>query len=311
MLNNQTINQTYNIQPVTLFIQVFDGETLEQINFNLQIENSVITSYTDLTNFNQSYPNIPLGQVKLTVSAQNYSDGVYYTTISPTSSVSYNIYLTPEELTSINTFTVRDFTTNELLGNVLIEVRRIINNSRVTVQQTETSSNGLAYLYLDNLKNYDVFRSPVIEVFDNKVSFQSTNNSNSFIDLDNLLSKSREVGKITISESDTKNKSFFTAIRGNCWRDDVERTTYFGDSRGSLRNGIFDQKAMEEHLQCAMDSVVDPRWHFVDSDVLRVVYAIRSSSRKNGVWLERTVGASILLLDAEFWSDYRRKLLVE
>ena len=67
---------------------------------------------------------------------------------------------------------------------------------------------GLIYFY-DNLKNYDVFLSPVIEVFDNKVSFQSTNNSNSFIDLDNLLSKSREVGKITISESDTKNKSFF------------------------------------------------------------------------------------------------------
>ena len=59
---------------------------------------------------------------------------------------------------------------------------------------------GKIYFY-DYLKNEDVFISPFIEVIGNKVNYQSPNGTPKSLDMELLLSKSREVGAITIKEA--------------------------------------------------------------------------------------------------------------
>ena len=52
--------------------------------------------------------------------------------------------------------------------------------------------------YYDNLKNIDLFHSPYIEVIDNTINYQSPNGTPKSLDLEYLLTQSKEVGSITI-----------------------------------------------------------------------------------------------------------------
>lgn len=55
--------------------------------------------------------------------------------------------------------------------------------------------------FFDNLKNRDVFISPFLEIIGNKINYQSPNGTAKTLDMEDLLSKSKEVGRITIKEN--------------------------------------------------------------------------------------------------------------
>jgi len=148
-------NYTFNVTPVTLYVEVFDGSTLTQIDFNVTISNSTdILSFQNLNNLSKIFAEIPTGEIMLTITSEGYSQGVYYNTLTAFTSLSFNVYLVPIADSSVITFTVRDFYSNLLLEDVLIEAKRISNDSLVTVQQSKTSSNGITYLYLNQLYDY-------------------------------------------------------------------------------------------------------------------------------------------------------------
>lgn len=163
-LENQTITFTDTtsgtitlyINSVTLFASAYDGDTLTPIIFDVQIKNSTdVITFTGLTNLSQSFNSIPTGDIELTFSNSNYSNALFYTTITPFSSVSFDVYLTPLNLSSIITFSVTDIATRQYLEGVTVEARRSIGNETITIQQTKTSSTGIAYLILDELKDYE------------------------------------------------------------------------------------------------------------------------------------------------------------
>jgi len=54
--------------------------------------------------------------------------------------------------------------------------------------------------FYNNLKNIDVFLSPFIEVIENTINYQSPNGTPKSLDLEYLLTQSKEVGSITVRE---------------------------------------------------------------------------------------------------------------
>jgi len=154
--NESRINQTFDIDPVTIYAKAYDIETLQELTFNVSIENVTnVTVFNNLTELFKSFSEVPTGQIKLRFESSGYEDGIYYNTLTPTSGLVFNIYLTPVNSSSIITFKVEDFDTGNSLDNVIIEAQKIINGSRITIQQTITTSNGNAYLLLDGLEDFN------------------------------------------------------------------------------------------------------------------------------------------------------------
>ena len=153
-------NQTFSVSPVTLFVKVYEYGQTTPLNFNVVIENSTnIQTYNSITELNKMYSEIPTGDIKLTVSSNGYSNGIFYNTLTPFTSLVFNVYLFPANSSNIVTFTITDFDTRNFLEDVTIEARAIVNNSETTIQQTKTSASGVSYLILDTLVDYNFYFS--------------------------------------------------------------------------------------------------------------------------------------------------------
>lgn len=153
---SSNLNETFIVSPVTLTAKAYDIKTLSQLTFNVTIDNGTdVSSFTGLTELFKTYSEIPTGDITLRFSNTDYEDAIFYTTITPTTSVVFDVYLTSINDSSVITFDVKEFDTGNPLENVVIEARKILNGSKVTVQQTVTTSTGTAYLYLDGLEDFE------------------------------------------------------------------------------------------------------------------------------------------------------------
>lgn len=148
---------TLYANPVTIFARAFDGETLTQLtNFDIEIKNETdVVTFSGVNNLSKQFNEIPTGDIEIRFSKSTYSDALFYTTTTPFSSVTFDVYLTPVNLSSIITFTLTDLNTRQFLDGVTIEARRSVINDTVTIQQTKTGSTGVGFLILDELKNYE------------------------------------------------------------------------------------------------------------------------------------------------------------
>ncbi len=154
--NTNQLNTTYSIEPVTIFMRAFDTSTYVQLTFDVVVQNSTdIVTFTNLTELDKMYAALPNGDITFTVSAAGYSNGIYVNTLTPYTSLVFDVYLTPTNVTDVVIFTTKDFYSNLPLGSVLIEAQEIINSTTVTVQQVYTDeATGSAYLSLNSEETY-------------------------------------------------------------------------------------------------------------------------------------------------------------
>lgn len=148
-------NLSYNVSPVTLYMRALDSDTSTPLTFDVTIIGSTIVTFTGLTNLSKMYSEVPNGNLQFVVTSSGYSQAVYYNTLSPYSNLVFDVYMTPVNDSSVITFNVKDFDTGLQLGGVLVEARLIINDTRTTIQQSITSDNGLTYMYLNVLNDYE------------------------------------------------------------------------------------------------------------------------------------------------------------
>ena len=154
--NTNQLNTTYSIEPVTIFMRAFDTSTYVQLTFDVVVQNSTdIVTFTNLTSLDKMYAALPNGDITFTVSAAGYSNGIYVNTLTQYTSLVFDVYLTPTNVTDVVIFTTKDFYSNLPLGSVLIEAQEIINSTTVTVQQVYTDeATGSAYLSLNSEETY-------------------------------------------------------------------------------------------------------------------------------------------------------------
>jgi hypothetical protein len=160
LTNNTNTNFNFTVDSVTLYAKVFDFNTKTPLTFNVIIENSTnVSTFTGITELNKMYYEIPTGDIKMTFSSSGYSNGLFYNTLTSFTSLNFSVYLFPENVSNVITFTITDFDTRQLLEDVTLEARTVINNSEVTIQQTKTSGSGIAYLLLDPTLDYSFYFS--------------------------------------------------------------------------------------------------------------------------------------------------------
>lgn len=148
-------NYTFQVNPVTIFMRAFDANTLQQIIFNVTISDGTIVTFNNIMNLSKMYSEVPNGDITIKVNSEGYSQAIFSNTLEDYTSLTFDVYLTPSGSSTAVTFNVKDFYSNLPLENVLVEAKRIINDRKVTVQQTLTSSNGITYMNLDITKDYE------------------------------------------------------------------------------------------------------------------------------------------------------------
>ena len=161
-INETSGGETYNfnLTLVTLTIKTYDINSLEQINFNITIENSTDSqTYLNQFNFSKLYNETPTGDITLTISANTYDDSEYLLTLNPYTSINLDTYLYSTNSTAVHQFTVLETSSGLALSGVDIEIQQEINNSWTTIGAKTTGSNGKTYFYLSTAEEYKVIFS--------------------------------------------------------------------------------------------------------------------------------------------------------
>jgi len=186
----------------TLIIQVFDSTNINnQLNFNITIQNSTDNQvFLNQFNFSKKFNETLSGDLSFIIESEGYSDGFFFNTLNPFTTLNINAYLTPINDSQTIKFFVADASQASVgLRGVLIELQKLINGSWVTIQQGLTGDSGESFIQTDatesflfifskdgfvsataqsipGVLDYSVTLSPVSEIFDyvDDISFSFT-----------------------------------------------------------------------------------------------------------------------------------------
>lgn len=159
------------IQNSTLFFQVLDQTTLQQINFSVSFENSTFgTSYQNYSRtFWSNWSGLPSGTI--TISLQNYSYANYYysqgrnfffngypTALSP-SYQNLTFYMLPQSVTTGSVIISVVNNAGSRVQGATVQLYRTLNGVSTLVDQGVTSSDGTAGFFVDKIVQYTLIVS--------------------------------------------------------------------------------------------------------------------------------------------------------
>jgi len=188
-----TTPQIFNVTPTTLTLQVFDGNTLDQLTFNVTIINStdslVLENQVNLT---KNYLDIPNGDIEIYISSSGYSPVTQYYTIEDDTSITIKSYLFNSNISQLYTINVQDSSNSNALESVLVEIQTLYNGTYVTLGQKLTTGSGQTYFYLDPNLIYKLILSKdsyvsltaetIPEIYSYTIRLDKTSTSYTYID---------------------------------------------------------------------------------------------------------------------------------
>ncbi|MEF8880698.1 MAG: hypothetical protein V5A72_02625, partial [Candidatus Nanohaloarchaea archaeon] len=163
--NSFTLNQTFAMERAGIFIQAFEENSQDQIDFDLTAVNDAGDTYSEanITTFEYDYDNLPSGfpegEVTLTIddAKSNYDTQAEYDQFRPRK---YIIQVDENTKTSLGAYLLERgagiFVTVEVsdgegerLPGALVNIQRNLGNNYKTVSSKRTATDGTASYYLD------------------------------------------------------------------------------------------------------------------------------------------------------------------
>jgi hypothetical protein len=154
---NAGANVSFIVSPVTLSIQVFDSINVnQQLFFNITISNGSNNQvFLNQFDFSKNFSETITGDISLIIESVGYSQGFFFNTLNPNTSVDIDAFLTNTGNSSTIRFFVADSAQASVgLEGVLIELQKLINGSFVTIQQALTGATGESFIQTDVSQSY-------------------------------------------------------------------------------------------------------------------------------------------------------------
>jgi len=160
-----TLNQTFSMERAGIFIEAFEENSQDQIDFDLTAVNDAGDTYNEenITTFDYEYQNLPSGfpegEVTLTINDadSNYNSQAeydqfrprqYIVTVDENTKTNLKSYLLERGAGIFVTVQVSDGESERLPG-ALVNIQRNIGNNYQTVSSKRTATDGTASYYLD------------------------------------------------------------------------------------------------------------------------------------------------------------------
>lgn len=150
------IDDIFQVNAVTLIMTMFNASNpSEQLTFNTTIFNSTFSVFfTNQTNFEQDFDSLPSGFITILVDSPDFAQARFFQTLTPFTAINITGFLIPEGISSPVTFTTREFGTDQLLSEVIIEAQQLVNGTFTTVSQAITDESGQTFMNLDVSEEY-------------------------------------------------------------------------------------------------------------------------------------------------------------
>lgn len=152
------INQTFNATPVTLTIKVYDENSPStQLEVNISINNGTnYTQYKGQTDFEKYYNETVPGNLTITIEKAGYGTRKIFTELTPFSTVSHEVYLLDEELTTPVIFRTQNLAQTQAIEDVVFTFKKEIDGEPTFLGQAKTDSQGYTYFNMDVLDDYEI-----------------------------------------------------------------------------------------------------------------------------------------------------------